>query len=79
MSRKPGVSNLPPRKDMKWRQLTQLVVEELPAVYLQAKHTMPSKQRFLEYWESWVLAEQLGSLGRPPGHVKDELLPHRDR
>lgn len=49
----------------KWRRLTQLVVEELPAVCLQVKHTMPSKQRFLEYWESWGLAEQLGSLGHP--------------
>lgn len=63
----------------KWRQLTQLVVRELPAVYLQVKHTMPSEQRFLEYWENWGLAEQLGSLGRQPGGIKDELLPHRNR
>lgn len=79
MSGKPGVSNLPPRKEDKWRQLTQLVVKELPAVYLQVKHTMPSRQRFLEYWESLGLAEQLGSLGHPPGCKKDELLLYRDR
>ena len=58
------------RTENKWRRLTQLVVKELPAVYLRVKHTMPSKQRFLEYWESWALAEQLGSPGCPPGHVK---------
>lgn len=64
-----------PENRNKWIQLTQLVVEELPAAYLQVKHTMPSEQRILEYWESWGLAEQLGSPEYPTGRGKDELLP----
>lgn len=62
----------------KQRQLTQLVVAELPAVYLQVKHTTPSKLRCLERWESWGRTEQLCSLGHPPARVKAELLPRRD-